>query len=214
MALRRWFALCGAAAPVVLVVGFAIGGSTPDDKASAEEVISFYRDHKNANYLAAFIVLLSAVLVVFFAARLSDVLRGERPDDRMLPISAFGGGIALASALGLAVGVHIALVEAADHRFAAAAQTLNVLDSYDFIMVNGAMAILLLAAGIATVRKPVLARWLGWVAIILGVACLAGPVGFLASALGGIWIVVVGIILATPRYLSTPTAPTTPTVAA
>jgi hypothetical protein len=53
------------------------------------------------------------------------------------------------------------------------------------------MAVLMLAAGIATVRRPVLPRWLGWAAIVIALLCLAGPIGFLGLLLAVIWILVV-----------------------
>jgi hypothetical protein len=87
------------------------------------------------------------------------------------------------------------LVQAADHRFAAAAQTLNVLDNNDFFVLVGGMALIMLAAGIATVRQAVLPRWLGWAAIVIGILSLAGPAGFVGVLLAVIWIFVVAILM-------------------
>jgi hypothetical protein len=194
--LRRWLALCGVVAPVLVVLAFTVvAGGTPNDKASAAKVISYYRDHKTANVIAALMVTIAAVLFVLFAARLREVLRGDGLGGGVLPIAAFGGVVVLAAGfLGSAV-VHFALVQAADHRFAAPAQTLNVLDNNNFFGLTGGLAILMLAAGIATVRRPVLPRWLGWAAIVIGVLSLAGPLGFVAALLSVIWIIVVSIIM-------------------
>jgi hypothetical protein len=196
MTLRRWLALCGVVAPVLVVVAFTVvSGKTPDDNSSAGDVISFYRDHKGANVVGALMVTIAAVLLVLFAARLREVLRGDGSAGGVLPIAAFGGVLVLsASLLGSAI-VHFALVQAADHRFAAPAQTLNVLDNNDFFGITGGMAVLMLAAGIATVRRPVLPRWLGWAAIVIGVLSLAGPVGFAGVVLAVIWIIVVAILM-------------------
>src|SRR3954464_15456680 len=69
MKLRRWLALCGAAATILLAVSFlGLGGNTPDDKASAAKVLSFYRDHKGAQLAAALMVAIAAVLSVLFGA--------------------------------------------------------------------------------------------------------------------------------------------------
>jgi hypothetical protein len=192
MTLRRWFALCGVVAPVLAVLAFTVvGGKTPNDKSNAAHVISFYRDHKVASMVAALMVTIAAVLLVLFAARLREVLRGDGSAGGMLPTAAFGGVLVLAAGLtGMAI-VHFALVQAADHRFAAPAQTLNVLDNNNFFGIIGGMAVLMLAAGIATVRRPVLPRWLGWAAIVIALLCLAGPIGFLGLLLAVIWILVV-----------------------
>lgn len=196
MTLRRWLALCGVAAPVLIVLAFtAVGGKTPDDNASAAEVVSYYRDHKNASMIAALMLTIGAVLLVLFAARLREVLRGDGLGSGALPIAAYGGVLILAAGLLSLAAVHFALVQAADHRFATPAQTLNVLDNNDFFVMIGGMALLMLAAGIATVRRPVLPRWLGWAAIVIGILSLAGPLGFAGIILSIVWILVVAILM-------------------
>jgi hypothetical protein len=196
MTLRRWLALCGVAAPVLIVLAFtAVGGSTPSDKASAAKVVSYYRDHKTASMIAALMVAIGAVLLVLFAARLRELLRGDGLGSDVLPIAAFGGFVILASGLFVLAAVHFALVQAADQRFATPAQTLNVLDNNDFFVLVGGMALIMLAAGIATVRQPVLPRWLGWAAIVIGILSLAGPVGFVGVLLAVVWIFVVAILM-------------------
>ena len=194
--MRRWLALCGVVWPILVVLAFtAVGGDTPDDKASAAKVVSYYRDHKTQSLIAAVMVTIGAVLLVLFAARLHEVLRGEGSGNAAMPNAAFGGAVILASGLFLLAAVHFALVQAADHRFAGAAQTINVIDNNDFFVLVGGIAILMLASGIATVRQPVLPRWLGWAAVVIGVLALAGPIGFFGAILSVIWMFVVAIML-------------------
>ena len=196
MTLKRWLALCGVAATVLVALAFTVvGGSTPDDKAGSAEVLTFYRDHKTAQLVAALMVVIAAVLFVMFGARLRDALRGTGAGDGLLPAVAFGGTIVLASGLLFMAMVHFALVQAADHKFAVAAQTLNVLDNNDFFGLVGGIAIVMLSGGLATVRAPVLPRWLGWAAIVFGILCLAGPLGFFGFLLGALWLLVVSIML-------------------
>jgi Domain of unknown function (DUF4386) len=196
MTIRRWLALCGVAWPILIVLAFTVvGGETPNDDASAAKVVSYYRDHKNASMIAALMVTIAAVLLVLFAARLHEVLRGDRSGSGVLPNAAFGGALILASGLLLLAAVHFALVQAADHRFGGPAQTLNVIDGNDFFVLIGGISVLMLASGIATVRRPVLPRWLGWVAIVIGVLSLAGPVGFVGALLFVIWSLVVAILM-------------------
>jgi hypothetical protein len=202
MTLRRWLALCGVVAPILIVVAFtAVGGDTPDDKASAAKVVSFYRDHKNASMIAALMIAIAAVLMVLFAARLREVLRGDELGSDVLPVAAFAGFVILASGLLFLAAVHFALVQAADRRFASPAQTLNVLDNNNFFVLVGGVALIMLAAGIATVRRPVLPRWLGWAAIVIGVLSLAGPAGFVGAILAVVWIFVVAILILVRRDL-------------
>ena len=193
---RRWLALCGVVAALLIPVAFtAVAGKTPDEKASGAEVVSFYRDHLNANRVAALMVTIAAVLLVLFAVRLWEVLRGDQLGAAVFPLAAFGGALITSTGLLLGAVVHFALVQTADQQFTAAAQTLNVLDNNDFFAIVGGLAVLFLAAGIATVRRPVLPRWLGWAAIVIGILCLGGPIGFAGALLGLVWILVVAILM-------------------
>jgi hypothetical protein len=203
MTLRRWLALCGVAAPVLIVLTFVVGGDTPDDKASAPRVVSFYRSHKSSNIIASLMIAIAAVLLVLFAARLRDALRGSGARGDTMPIAAFGGAVVLAVGMLFLGAVHFALVQAADHRLAAPAQTLNVLDNNDFFVIVGGAAILMLSAGVATVRQATLPRWLGWAAIVIGILTLAGPAGFFGVIGSVVWILVVAILLLARRDVDT-----------
>jgi hypothetical protein len=210
MTQRRWLALCGVVAALLIPVAFvAVAGKTPNDKASADKVLSYYRGHLNANKVAALMVTIAAVLLVLFGARLWEVLRGDRLGAPVFPVAAFGGVLIASTGLLLGAVVHFALVQAADHRFAAIAQTLNVLDNNDFFAIVGGLAALFLSAGIATVMRPVLPRWLGWAAIVIGILCLCGPIGFAGALLGLVWIVVVGILMFVRQDLVAAVSPST-----
>jgi hypothetical protein len=55
--------------------------------------------------------------------------------------------------------------------------------------------VFLFSTGISIVRHAALPKWLGWIAILLGVLGVT-PAGFLAFMGGGIWILVVSVMLA------------------
>ncbi len=193
MTVRRWLALCGVGAGVLFAVGTGISGGSPQDDASASKVVSYYRDHATSTKIGSLILVIASVLLVLFAARLREILRGGQPGGGVFPVAAFGGAVILAAGACLDAVVGFALAQAADHRFAGSAQTLNVLSNNDFFMVVGGIATLLLAAGIATVRSPVLPRWLGWAAVVIGIISLGGPAGFIGAILAIVWLLVVSI---------------------
>jgi hypothetical protein len=119
----------------------------------------------------------------------------------------FGGAVVITAGALVAGAIHFALIDAADKGQVDVAHTLNVLDNNDFAPIAGGIAILLLAAGIATVLSPVLPRWLGWVSIVLGVLNLT-PLGFIGSLLAVVWVLVVSILLArAPAVAGAGTAP-------
>jgi hypothetical protein len=195
MTLRRWLALCGAGAAALFAVGTALGGPSPQDDASAAKVVSYFRDHPTVTRVGSLLLAIAAVLVVLFAARLRELLQSGQPGGDVLSVAAFGGAVILAAGALLDAVVGFALVQAADHKFSAPAQTLNVFFNNDFFMITGGIAVLLLATGISTVRRPVLPRWLGWAAIAIGILSLAGPVGFAGAILSILWLLVVSILM-------------------
>lgn len=196
MVQRKWLALCGIVAAILIPVALVVvSGNTPQDDASAAKVLSFYRAHETANKLAAVLVIVGAVLLVLFAAQLRRVLHGDRPGAGVLSVAAFGGLLLTAAVASVAAAIHFALVQAAQHRFGTVAQTLNVLDNNVGIAIVAGFSVFGLATGFSTLRRPALPRWLGWVAVVFGVLSLFGPIGILGILLGLIWIIVVGVML-------------------
>ena len=195
MTLRRWLALSGVGAALLFAASFFSGGGTPNDDASAAKVVSYFRDHRVATQVWALVAVIGAVLMVLFAVRLREFLRGDGSDGGLLSTAAFGGAVILATGVMLDSAITFGLVRASRLGFAGPAQTLNVLSNDDFYPLLGGIAILLLAAGIATVRRPALPRWLGWAAIVIGILSLAGPIGFIGALLAIIWLLVVAIII-------------------
>jgi hypothetical protein len=196
MTLRRWLAVSGVVAGVFALVSFLGGGGSPNDDASAAKVVSYYRDHQTGTKLLALVGAISAVLLVLFATRLRELLQGgPGGDGALLAAAAFGGAVILAAGIALSSATSFALARAADLHFAGPAQALNVLNNNAFFVLVVGVSSLLLATGIATVRRPALPRWLGWVAIVIGVLALAGPAGVFGAGLSILWLIVASLMM-------------------
>jgi len=191
---------------VLFAVSFFSGGGTPNDDAKAATVVKYFQDHRVANQVEALLAVIGAVLLILFAVRLREFLRGDGSDGGLLPNAAFGGAVILATGVMLDSAVTYALVRSSRLGFAGPAQTLNVVSNGDFYPLFGGIAILVLAAGIATVRRPALPRWLGWAAIVIGILSLAGPIGFIGALLAIIWLLVVAIIIFRRDRVAAPSA--------
>jgi hypothetical protein len=90
-------------------------------------------------------------------------------------------------------------------------QSLSVLYNDFFLGFPIGFGTLMLATGLVLLRTRVLPMWLGWFALVLGIAAFLGPVGFFAFLVFLIWAVITSVMLyqrgepvATP-----PPAPTT-----
>jgi hypothetical protein len=75
MTQRRWLALCGVVSPILIALAFfVVDPGSSDGSQSAAKVMSTYRGDKSAGVAAAYMVVIAAVLLVMFAARLREVL--------------------------------------------------------------------------------------------------------------------------------------------
>ena len=196
---ERLAPLTGVVAVAIIIAVFSIGGSTPDEHDSASKVWAYYSRHHDKQIALAFILAIALPFLVFFASTLRHELR-RAGGTGQLSTAAFGGGVLAAAGFGLLSTVHIALSSAGERVVTqATVQTLNVLDNNDFVPAVAGVALLVLAAGLSVVRHGGLPRWLGWVAIVLGIAAFT-PAGFIAFLAGGVWIIVVSILFTIARH--------------
>jgi hypothetical protein len=196
---ERLAPLTGVVAVAIIIAVFSIGGSTPDEHDSASKVWAYYSRHHDKQIALAFILAIALPFLVFFASTLRHELR-RAGGTGQLSTAAFGGGVLAAAGFGLLSTVHIALSSAGEKVVTqATVQTLNVLDNNDFVPAVAGVALLVLAAGLSVVRHGGLPRWLGWVAIVLGIAAFT-PAGFIAFLAGGVWIIVVSILFTIARH--------------
>jgi hypothetical protein len=194
---ERLAPLVGAVFVVLVIVAFIpLGGNTPDNDATAQKVQSFYSKHTDRELVAAYVLALSVPFLVFFTSILYRAIRAAGGRGR-LATAAFGGGLLSAAGFAVAAAVHFALASAGDKASTLpTTQTLNVLDNMDFIPFVTGLGIMLLAAGLATLRYGgALPRWLGWAAVIVGIAIFIPFVGFVAFGLSGIWVLAASIVL-------------------
>jgi hypothetical protein len=191
----RWAPLTGIAFIVLAVLSGILVGSTPDTSDSPQQVLSFYNDHDGRVTAGALVAALGGVFLLFFVPVLRNALRTPAATGSILPDVVFAGGIVLVSGIGVGSGILFTLGADADHLTADGAHLLNILNSDLFLpFVIGSVA-LIFAAGLAIIRTGGLPRWLGWVAIVIGIASLT-PAGFIAFLVAGVWLGVVSVLLA------------------
>lgn len=191
---ERLAPLTGLVFVAIVVAVFAIGGKTPDQHDTAQQVQAFYGQHHDKHEILAYILALSIPFLLFFVSTLRHDLRQEGGTGQ-LANAAFAGGVLAAAGFGILAVVHVTLAVAADSaNTIGTTQVLNVLDSNDFLPMAGGLGVLVLGAGWSAVRHGGMPKWLAWVGIVIGIVIFtpAGFIGFMAS---GLWIAIVSVLL-------------------
>jgi hypothetical protein len=176
----------------LLVATFILSGSTPDHNASGSAVISFYRNNQTAEGLSDFLGGLAAVFLVFFAAYLRAHLRSAGAEG--LAALSFGGALLLAVGGASFSGIGLALADVPNKLDPSAAQALNLLSNDFFFPFIAGTAVFMIGSGLAVARTRTIPRWLGWIAVLLGVVALT-PIGFFAFYGVMAWVLVLSVFL-------------------
>jgi hypothetical protein len=179
---------------VLVVAAFAVGGETPDVDDSARKVVSFYVDNDSEQQIAAGLLALGCVALLFFLGSLRTALRAAAGDEGGLSTVTLVGGLMIAVGASIFAGITFTLGDAADDLPASATMALNALNSDLFFPVAVGTAVFNLGLGLAIVRHGGLPRPLGWLAIVVGIAGLT-PAGFFAFLATGIVVVWASIVL-------------------
>jgi hypothetical protein len=193
---------------VLGIVAFAVGGNTPDVNDSARDVVSFYVDNDSEQQIAAALLALGCVALIFFLGSLRRVLRAATGDQGGLSTVTLLGGLGIAVGTSIFAGIGFTLGDAADDLPASATLALNALNSDLFFPVAVGAATFNLGLGLAVLRHGGLPRPLGWLALVVGIVGLT-PFGFFAFLATGIVIVWASVALtmqaAAPESSSTST---------
>ena len=213
---REWLgAATGIGFFIVLIISFIVAGEEPPEaKDGAQKVVDFYVDNKDSVEAGAGVGAVAAILLVFFSAYLRKVLRAAEGPGGWLSLVAFAGGLTIAISGAIDSTISLALAEAADDKVdPGGIQGLQALFDNDWLpFVLGVLA-LEFASGISIVLHRALPVWLGWVAIVLGLVGVVGvitlsEIGFVAVIGGGLWVLVVSILLTLRARRPAASAPT------
>jgi hypothetical protein len=199
MDVRRLLPLSGVVFVVLaLVAVIGVGGETPDVDAPVSEVASFYQDHVGRQATAAFLLAVAVPFLVFFAASIAVRMRGPAEDRPAWRYVLLGGAAATATALLVTAAIVFALADGGDNEMSGEAlQALHVLSNDTWVAFNAGFGVMMIGAAGCLLGGALVPRWLGWVALALGILLFIPFADFFALLLTLIWIIVVSIVLFT-----------------
>jgi hypothetical protein len=176
---RRWerFApLTGIVAVVLIVVAFIIIeeiGDTPDDDATSQQYLTYFREEDGSIWAGAWIFLLGMAFFLWFLGTLRATLyRAEAGVGRLTSI-AYGGAVAAAVLLSASIATQVSGAIAADEGENLSPQTAETLwwagDGF-FVAATFFLAAFFAASAILALRTRVFPVWFGVVTAIFAVA--------------------------------------------
>jgi hypothetical protein len=192
---REWLVpLTGVGFIVLAIISFAVMGEPKSADEPVDEIVDYYVDNKDSIQIAAFIGAAASLLLVFFGAYLRKVLQAAAPEGEMLSLLSLLGLVVMTVGFAIDSTILFAIAESAEDIEPTSVQTLQALWDNDFIPIATGVIIFLWSTGIAVVRTGALPKWLGWVAILLGIVAFT-PIGFAAFVGTAVWILIVSILL-------------------
>jgi hypothetical protein len=191
--LSRWAPLAGVIY-VALLAASIFGPSSPDSSASGSKVIAFATNHHDSLLVQAFTLAYAGILLVCFFGVLCTYLR--RCGANALAVVSFAGAVLMAAGYFIGAAMNFVLTDHTSSLSASSAQTLNLLNNnLPFVTLFAGMFVMMIFAGIAILSTKALPAWMGWVAVVVGLAGTGGPIAWIGLMLGGLWTVVASIML-------------------
>lgn len=201
--MRKLLPLSGIGLVAAIAAGVLVAGSTPASTASGTKVMAYYDAHQARMVVVSFVLVLAGLFAVLFASTLAS---GGSVWDRVL----VAGAALFAAAAGLVGATNFALADSPQRVSEPALQALNLLLNDGWVFWNSALGVLMLGAAgtwLASAHGP---RWLGRVAVVLGVALFVPFADFFAFLAAGLWLVAASVILLNrgqePAYAAAPGA--------
>lgn len=180
------------------------GGSEPAFDAPAAEIETFFMNRNMQLALTGgFLSVLSIIAFIWFLGALWARLRRSEGEPGWLSLVAFASGLAGVAALFGGGGWELAILRLGEGLETETLQLLFDLGNMTFASFWVALAGMLLAAGVITIRDGALPRWLGWFGLLVALALLAvravwftaSGVKFLPYMLFWVWLIAASVSL-------------------
>ena len=192
----RW-GLAAGVTGLVSIVASGFTGAVYDGGAAADPdaIVDLLADMAPQILVFHTAAVVSALLLVVFAAGLRQHLAARLPDDSALPGTAAGGLLLVSVALLMGSGLTTEFVFGVSEPGLLVPETAVFFDHWinTIPWVWGGAGLTASAVAVAALRHGVFARWIGWVGVVLGGLTLLfaiSPLQYMAGMTGPLWLIV------------------------
>jgi hypothetical protein len=194
----RWSRLApltGVLFGVLVVVAVITNNSeTPEVSASPAKVVSYYTQHRSEIETSSILFAVAFLVLVLFAGALRSYLRRTAAAEGLGTL-VLAGAVLMATGTLPGTGLEYGVAHNLHNLSPEAAKTLTFIGQELFLPVLAGGFIFGVCSGLAILRGAALPKWLGWVAIVIGIAVLIPPASFPALLAFLIWSVIVSILM-------------------
>jgi len=191
--LSRLAPLTGALFSVLGLAAFLSSHTPPGVTASGSSVIVFYKAHSSGQQSSDLLWAFAWIFLLFFAGSLRSYMR-RTPETEGLSALLLAGAAVMAAGGATYFGFDYTLAVSADHLQPAAAQALNLLALKLVFPLAVGGCVFAVASGVAILRGAPLPKWLGWLAIVIGIV-LASPAAVVALIVVFVWVAIVSVLV-------------------
>lgn len=165
----------------------------------SDELKSFYEDNATSVRTGHYLVMASAVFLIWFAGSLRSTLRTAEGGTGRLSAVAFGGGVAAGVVLLIANGAGLTAAVRGGADGGIPAEMATALFDLTGVLMGNALpmgyAVLLGAAAVVSFRTGVFARWLSWVTAVVAVLLLIPEINFVVVGVAVLWVLAMSVVL-------------------
>src|SRR5664279_4749507 len=179
---------------LVVVAVFTNSSETPKASASAAKVAAYYTEHRSEVETSGILFALAFLVLVLFAGALRSYLRRTAAAEGLGAL-VLAGAVLMAAGAIAAIGIEYGLAHNLHNLSNETAKTLNFVSTELFLPVLAGAFLFGVCSGLAILRGAALPKWLGWVAIVIGIAVLVPPASFPALLAFVIWSIVVALLM-------------------
>jgi hypothetical protein len=198
MTANRLLPLSGVVFVALWVLVILIGGTdVPSTTAPANEIASFYSSETVSQGISSFVIAATVPFLVFFAVSLASLSwPGDAGARSFWRWALLGGSFITGAVIMVMALLHFALVDGADQGISPTAlQALNTLDGNTWIAATASLGVMMLGAAGWLLGRARIYDWLGWAALVFGIALFIPFADFVALLLSLVWIIVTSVVL-------------------
>lgn len=191
----RFAALAGILFLALVLVGFAIEGSTPDTGDAPGEIVEFYADNDARVKASSALAVVGAVALVLFGAHLASAMRAR--GSTLLSTVAVGGAVVAAAGIGVDSALRFAIADAAGDISPEATEAMFATWSTFFWPMHLGMVVLVLAVSLHSFDSPLIPSWLAGVGILAAICAVIPVIVVLIIGVIGlaIWVVITSVLV-------------------